>query len=302
MFDVVGLGENSLDEVCRVPELPRPGSAAAKLRIISRSACAGGQVATTMAACAALGLRAKYVGTFGNDAAGEDVRAELEARGVDTSDSLVRAAPSRRALILVDPGGERVVLWQRDERLTLAPEEVQRAWFERACALHVDAVDPLASGAAARLARSMGCQVTSDIEEVTDGIDALIAAATAPIFAEHVMARLTGEHDPERALRALRQRHAGLLCVTLGARGAMLLDGDTLHAQRAFAVAVADSTSAGDVFRAGFLHGLLHQWAPRDTLRFACAAAAAACTRSGAIASVPSLADVEAVLRQSSHS
>jgi sugar/nucleoside kinase (ribokinase family) len=193
-------------------------------------------------------------------------------------------------------------LWQRDERLTLGSSEVQRRWFESARALHVDALDAPASLAAARLARSMGLEVTSDIEDVTNDTDALIAAATVPIFAEHVMARLTSEHEPERALRLLRQRHTGLLCVTLGARGAMLLEGDRLHYQPALPVAVEDSTSAGDVFRAGLLHGLLHQLPPRDTLRFACAAAAVACTRPGAIASVPSLADVEQLLRQSAQS
>ena len=57
-----------------------------------------------------------------------------------------------------------------------------------------------------------------------------------------------------------------------------------------------DTTGAGDVFRAGFIHGLLSKWPLEQTLRFANAAAAVSCTRLGALAGVPSLADVEAML------
>ena len=52
-----------------------------------------------------------------------------------------------------------------------------------------------------------------------------------PIFAEHVPKALTGEADFERALRKLRRLINGPLCITLGARGAPLLDGDA-HQRR----------------------------------------------------------------------
>jgi len=85
--------------------------------------------------------------------------------------------------------------------------------------------------------------------------------------------------------------------VTLGADGAMLLEGDRLHHAPAFAVNAVDTTGAGDVFRAGFIHALLQSRSPADVLRFATAAAALSCTREGAIASVPTLSDVERALR-----
>ncbi len=57
-----------------------------------------------------------------------------------------------------------------------------------------------------------------------------------------------------------------------------------------------DGTGAGDGFRAGFIYALLKKWAVPDMLRFANAAAALSCTRLGAMPSVPSLADVTALL------
>jgi sugar/nucleoside kinase (ribokinase family) len=53
-----------------------------------------------------------------------------------------------------------------------------------------------------------------------------------------------------------------------------------------------DSTGAGDVFRGAFIYALLRGDSPDEMLRFANAAAAASCTKDGAIDSVPSLEDV----------
>ncbi len=127
--------------------------------------------------------------------------------------------------------------------------------------------------------------------------EALIASVTVPIFAEHALEPLTGERDFERALRVLRRRHAGMLCVTLGARGAMLLDGDRLYHEPAFQAAVLDTTGAGDVFRGGFITALLRGDRPGDILRFANAAAAISCTRLGAINGVPTLEETQALAR-----
>lgn len=298
MLDVVGLGENSIDEVYRLPAWPLPGSPTAKLQIDAREICVGGQVATTMGACATLGLRTKYVGAFGDDEGGRRVREALDARGVDTRDALVRAAPNRHAVILVDAAsGERVVLWERDARLTIRSDEVRPEWCAGVRALHLDGIDEGAALVAARMGRAAHLHVTSDIDRVTEQTEALVAAVTVPIFAQHAVAALTGEADPERALRAIRRRHDGLLCVTLGSDGAMLLEGDVLHHEPAFAVTVVDSTGAGDVFRAGFLHGLLRALPPRALLRFANAAAAIACTRAGAMNGAPTLDEVSDLLR-----
>jgi sugar/nucleoside kinase (ribokinase family) len=111
-----------------------------------------------------------------------------------------------------------------------------------------------------------------------------------------VPGELTGESDPERALRKLRVQHPGLLCVTLGERGAMLLEGDRLHHVPAAKVAVVDTTGAGDVFRGAFIHALLKGDPAEAILRFAVAAAGASCTKAGALDGVPTREEIESVL------
>jgi sugar/nucleoside kinase (ribokinase family) len=119
---------------------------------------------------------------------------------------------------------------------------------------------------------------------------------TIPIFDEHVPAALTGAADPERALRKLRTSHRGLLCVTLGARGAMALDGDRLLHVPAVRVDAVDTTAAGDVFRAGLVTSLLAGGTTADALSFASTAAALSCTRRGAMSGIPTRAEVDAAL------
>jgi sugar/nucleoside kinase (ribokinase family) len=237
------------------------------------------------------------MGVFGSDENGRRIRDAIQRAGVDTANALVREAPNRHAVILVDQrNGDRTVIWHRDPRLVLQGTEIVSSPITNARLVHVDDLDEDASIAAARLASAAGLPVTSDIDRITERTVELVALSTTPIFSSHVPAALTGERDPERALRTLRAGHAGWLCVTLGAEGAMLLEGDRLHHVRAFSVDAVDTTGAGDVFRAAFIYALLQSQNPSEILRFAAAAAAVSCTREGAITSVPGLADVRRML------
>ena len=63
-FDVVGLGEISVDHICVVPRIP---GASDKVRMASYEVQGGGQIATAMIACQRLGLKARYLGKVGDD-------------------------------------------------------------------------------------------------------------------------------------------------------------------------------------------------------------------------------------------
>jgi sugar/nucleoside kinase (ribokinase family) len=86
-----------------------------------------------------------------------------------------------------------------------------------------------------------------------------------------------------------------MLCVTLGAHGAMLLAGDRIYQVDGIPVDVVDSTGAGDVFRGAFITALLRGDQPQDILRFANLAAALSCTRPGAIRGIPTFAEIQAL-------
>ena len=204
MFDVVGVGANSVDYVYRLPEFPAPDGPAAKLRISHHAISPGGQTTTTLCTCAAMGLEPTYIGAVGNDDNGELIRDELTNRSVDVSHLAIRDSSNAFAVILLhDAHGERVVLWDRTSELDLEPEEIDPEVIRGARLVHVDDVDEGAAILAASIAREAGLPVTSDIERIGSRTGELLAAVSIPIFAEHVLAQLTGEKDFERGLRKI---------------------------------------------------------------------------------------------------
>ncbi len=298
-IDVLGIGANSVDYVYLLPAYPEADGPNAKMRISSHSLSCGGQVATALCTCASMGLSAKYMGATGTDDNGRRLRDELARRRVDMTDAVIRDVTNQFAVIMVDEhAGERIVLWDRHDGLALRPRELPPDVLTSTRVLHVDDVDQEAAIRAAQIAREAGVQVTSDIDRVTPRTEELVSAVTMPIFAEHVPKALTGEPDFERALRKLRRLNDGMMCITLGPRGAMLLDGDTLHQAPAFQVEAVDTTGAGDVFRGALIVALLRGDAPADMLRFANAAAGVSCTRLGAINGVPTLQETRQLMEQ----
>lgn len=290
---MIGIGENSVDSVNLLPGYPQPAGPSAKMRIRAHHVLCGGQTATAMSACASLGLRAKYVGVTGADDNGRRIRAELRRRNVDIGDVIIRDVDNRFAVILVDEHtGDRIVLWDRDDRLRLRESELPVDAFAAAAVVHVDDVDDDVAIRAARLARAAGAMVTSDIDRVTPRTEELAATVTHAIFAQAVPAQLSGLSDMEAALRKLRKTLDSVLVVTMGGQGASALEGDRFYHQPAFTVHPVDTTGAGDVFRGAFIYALVNGQPIDQVLRTANAAAAVSCTRLGAFNGVPTLAEI----------
>ncbi len=186
-WDVIGIGATSVDYVYRLPALPEADGALSKIRILGHAISCGGQTATALATCAALGLRSKFAGVLGSDENGARIRAALVERDIDVGDALVHSGPNQFAAILIDDRtGERIVLWSRDDGIALRPAELSPSLLSSARVVHVDDVDQDAAIQIAQSARATGATVTSDIDRVTDRTGALVDAVTIPILAEHV--------------------------------------------------------------------------------------------------------------------
>jgi sulfofructose kinase len=187
----VGVGLNATDTLIPVEHFPARGS---KVEIRSANALLGGQVASAMVACQHWGLRTRYVGKVGEDHAATLHREEFARRGVEAHLAIARGTPSQQAFILVGRTGERTVLWKRDSRLTLLPEEVNRDWVVNARALHVDGHDTAAAALAAQWAHEAGIPVTADLDDLYPGYELLLTKIDFLITSRDIPARLS--HDP----------------------------------------------------------------------------------------------------------
>src|SRR6201997_3632287 len=125
--DVLAIGLNATDTLIRVPRFPAFDS---KTKILSSALLPGGQAATAAIACRRWGLRSCYVGKIGDDDAGRLQRQEFAREGVEAPLIEVPNCASQFAYIIVDEStGERTILWQRDDRLDLLPEDLPFDWL-----------------------------------------------------------------------------------------------------------------------------------------------------------------------------
>jgi sulfofructose kinase len=292
--DLVGVGLNATDMMIRLPHYPALGS---KVEFRSADILPGGQVATAVAACQQWGLRTRYVGKVGDDQAAAIHRAEFERIGVEVHFVTAAGCASQQAVILVDDAGERTVLWKRDNRLTLRPEELKQEWITSARALHVDGHDTAAAVLAAGWARDAGVPVIADLDDLYPGVEELLPKIDYLITSRDIPGRLTGDQDLRRSLPAVRSRYGcHLTAATLGHEGVLAWDGSQFHYASAFHVQPLDTTGAGDIFHAGFIYGLLQDWPLPRQLDFACAAAALNCTAAGARGGIQSAENIEQLI------
>lgn len=296
-FDVVGIGESSLDEVALLDQHPPLGSKVAARAWLE---LAGGQVATALLACARLGLRTALITTVGDDSAGERVLAPLRAAAIDLSGSrTVAGVPTRAAVVLVDrKTGHRTVIYHRDPRLGLKVGDVSRERIEEGRVLHLDAVDPDLAIWAAGTAREAGVPVILDADTVVPGMRRLLARVDFPIVARDFAEEFFGTRSPAEALQGLAALGARFPVVTLGDRGAVGGGRGEMIESPAFPIAVRDTTGAGDVFHAAFAWGLLQGLGGAEILRVANAAAALSCRALGAQGALPDRKELEDFLRE----
>lgn len=103
--------------------------------------------------------------------------------------------------------------------------------------------------------------------------------------------------DARRAADVFLDKGVGTAVITLGERGALICSADgATHIPALDAGPVTETTGAGDAFNGAFATALARGDSAIDAVRFGCATAALSVTRPGTALSMPSLAEVEALL------
>jgi ribokinase len=220
-----------------------------------------------------MGARVRFVGRIGPD---ELVLRSLEREGVDTSGVVRDQGEGGVALILVDGQGENVIVVAPGANRRLAASDID-----------VGSCD------------AVMCQMEIALEAIA------AAAAGAPFFclnAAPARGPLPAELKPDllvvnRYEYDLVGAYDGLVALTLGADGAALFEGGAEVARaRPPEVQVADGTAAGDAFCSALVVSLLEGLDRGAALQRACVAGALAASKPGAQPSLPTAAEVDALL------
>ena len=265
---IVVVGSINLDLVARCERLPRPGETVGEATL---ARVPGGKGANQAVACARLGAEVTMIGSVGRDSFADEALAGLREARV-TLELVVSDEPTGVALILVDAAGETEIVVAPGANATLGEFDLP-AHDAVLCQLEIP--DELV------LSAWTGCS----------GLFCLNAAPARPVAVDRDVT-VVNRYE----LDALARRD-GLVAVTLGAEGGLLLeDGEEVARAAPPEVAVVDGTAAGDAFTACLLVSLLEEREPEEALERACAAGALAASRFGAQPSLPTAGEIDAIL------
>lgn len=277
------IGSANLDVVTRVARLPGPGETVLGS---TYAEYAGGKGLNQAIAAARSGAPTQFVGTVGDDAAGEFLRSVLATDSVDDARLAVGTDPTGRAIIFVDDTGENVIVVVPGANAEVtAPRRLDGVRVVLA-QLEVPIPTVVASFRAARSAGA--CTVLNPAPAASLPAD-LVAACDIIIPNEHEVALLGGPDE-------LRRRGVATVIVTRGGEGVDVHTTTGTWHQRPFDVDVVDTTGAGDAFCGALAARLADGDELDDAVRWAAAAGALATTRHGAVPAQPSAADIAALV------
>ncbi len=296
---VLIVGSINVDLVVRVERLPAAGETVTGGTLARHH---GGKGANQAVAASRLGASVRFVGAVGADEDGRSALSDLRREGVAVDGiSVLDGVSTGVALIVVDATGENQVAVASGANETLDASLVEQG---------LDRVAPARGGVyLANFEISDEALMAGARHAIRQGMRVVVNPAPARVLPPELLAlrpvvlanvaeaeALTGERETEAAARSLAYQTTETVVVTLGAHGALLLEGSTVRHLPAPPVRAVDSTGAGDTFAGAFAAELASGASIADSARFGVAAATLSVTREGARGGMPRRAEVLALL------
>ena len=320
MGSVVVLGSTITDLVAQAPRLPIPGEA-----VIGNDFATflGGKGFNQAVAAARLGASVRFIGRVGTDTFGNDFSSALSNEGIDNS-HLSRdpniGTGTACVMIGTDSGQNAIIVLPR-ANLALTAEMVEEAIqsilsqsttlvntsiFMAQCEMRMATI-----AAGLRFAHSAGMITIFNAAPVPREpfLDDLFTCVDILVVNESEAAGIaeTPVDTPQSARRAATRlliKGVKNTIITLGAQGCVWStignsEGQFSHRWiRTIPVTQVDATAAGDAFCGALAAKLAEGLVMSEALRWAGAAGAVAVTRLGALPSLPTTEEVEALLRE----
>jgi sugar/nucleoside kinase (ribokinase family) len=303
-YDVVGIGNALVDVLARVEDdfLASNGIEKGIMTLIGTARAAelyagmgpateisGGPGANTIAGLAMLGSRAAYVGKVKNDQLGAIFAHDIRALGATFETPMATGDhdfETGRCMVLVSPDGERSMNTYLGVSEYLSPSDIDESLMARADWLYLegyrfdgpDSHEAFARAiAACKIGGGRASVTLSDpfcVDRHRDAFLQMIRDDLDLLFAnEHEVMSLYQTGSLDDALETCA-KDVRLAAVTVGPGGAWVIENGKRTLVPTTPAQVVDATGAGDMFAAGFLHGLAQGRDPETCARMGCVAAA----------------------------
>ena len=297
MFDILVTGEINPDLILTGDVVPAFNQTE---KLVDSAALTIGSSSAIFACGAAwLGLKVALVGVCGDDTFGRFMLDEMQKRGVDVSNVILRSDGQTGLSVILNRGIDRAILTHAGLIAALAASDISDTLLQSARHLHVASYF-LQTNLQSDLpnlfqrARSFGLTTSLDTNydpsEKWAGFDELLSVTNVFLPNEKEARSLTGERTVDLAADKLRSR-VETIGIKLGAEGALgVRDGEKVRVA-SIPVNVIDTVGAGDSFDAGFLYGYLNQWPLEKSLRRACVCGALSPRQAGGTDGQPTRAE-----------
>jgi sugar/nucleoside kinase (ribokinase family) len=270
-MNVITMGAHILDVLVRpVADIP-PGQETALVEQMRMTAA--GTAAGTALTFAKLGATVRTAGAIGTDPAGDLLLSLLDRADIDTA-LVVRKAdvPTSMSVLPIRPNGERPAFHLLGANLAYTLGDVDWDGVAAADHLHLGGTEMLGPDFGARvLKHAKDSGLTTSVDLIAPGgMGTFDLIAPALPYTDYLLPNedqvlgFTGAAHLDEGCRRLLDAGAGLLAITCGADGALVVDPDGVQRVPAFAVDVVDTTGCGDAFSAGFVCGMHLDRAPRE--------------------------------------
>jgi len=301
---IIVIGSLVFDLVARTPKRPVKGET-----VIGSDfgMFPGGKGANQAVQAARLGAIVHMVGRVGADYFGTSLRQSLNESGVNTEHVRVdQATTTAVGCIVVDAEGDNsiVVVPQANMRCTKADVDEAAELLAQAdiLLLQLEIPLPVVEYAAVK-AKELGVRVLLNPAPAQTLPGNLLQSVDLITPNEKEISLLVGrdlqsDDDFRAAARELIRSGPATVIVTLGDKGALLVENDRTIAVPAWPVSAVDTTAAGDAFTGGLAVALAEGQPLTAAMRFASAAGALAVTKKGAQPSLPERRELESFLRQ----
>lgn len=299
MNQILVVGSLNADLVVRAPRFPQPGETISgdDLNIFP-----GGKGANQAVAAARLGANVSLLGRVGKDNFGDFLLENLKQNKVDSTLIQRDDSSTGTAIIIVDSSGQNSIVLSSGANGNVSIADVDNIPFANYQLLLLQLEIPLPTVLrAAQRAKESNTRVVLNPAPAKELPDELIALADFIIPNETELSLLTKQKvsdiaSAESAARNLLGRGAKHVIVTLGGKGALIVNTETCKQVDTYLVNVVDTTAAGDAFIGGFATSLLENKSLEEAVRFGCACGALAVTKFGAQPSLPTKEEVEKLI------
>lgn len=224
----------------------------------------GGSSSNAIKGLTSLGHKCSLTGKLGKDAIGEKVLEDLQDLGI-TPKVHYSNTPTGHVTCLITPDGKRTCRAYLGAGGEMGPDDLDPAHFENCKLVHIEGYSLLSPGLTHRAmeyAKDAGAEISFDlasfeiVENYKDLILNLVSEYVTILFAnEDETATLTGK-NPKEGCDSMRSL-CDTVAVMMGEKGCYIGTSEEVEAFPAFPVKPVDTTGAGDLFAAGFLHGYL---------------------------------------------